>query len=55
MLDEGIQKYNTKQKAENSRFQAQIGHCKEIRVDLSQLMEKLKDKIDFLESKLVGQ
>ena len=31
LLEQDIQRNNTKQKAENSRIQAQISNCKEIR------------------------
>ena len=48
-LDEGIQRHNTKQKAENSRFQAQIGQCKEIRADLERDIGVLKNRVTSVE------
>ncbi len=51
-LDEGIQRHNTKQKAENSRFQAQIGHCKEIRADLDKDIGVLKNRVTNVEHHL---
>eukprot|EP00347_Sterkiella_histriomuscorum_P018120 403346710 len=51
-LDEGIQKHNTKQKAENSRFQAQIGHCKEIRQELDSDIQIIKSRIMNVENHL---
>ncbi|CDW71970.1 UNKNOWN [Stylonychia lemnae] len=51
-LDEGIQKHSTKQKAENSRFQAQIGTCKEIRQDLDEQIQTIKARIINVENHL---
>ena len=52
LLDEKIQKHLIKQKAENSRFQAQIGHIKEMKSELDQEGELVSYKISILENHL---
>ena len=49
-LELAMQKHNQKQKAENSRFTAQINQIKEIKIDLDGKVECLKDQMDILES-----
>ena len=51
-MESVAQKHNQKQKAENSRFQSQIGNIKEIRIELEQAIIDLTFQVDNVERQL---
>ena len=51
-LDKDVQKYITRQKAENCRLHQQIKHCKEIKKEMQLDMMELDQRVVHVENKV---